>query len=112
MSRVFQSLISLLLLLFANAFANGSNDVMAKAASGFISSFSSVFIPILIFGAIISIGLSMARKKLEMLAYGCGTILLLGIVLAIVDFVKAHSTFFYGCWNRCCCFSGCHFCYC
>ena len=94
MSRVFQSLISLLLLLSASAVANGTNDVMAKAATGFISCFSSVFIPILIFGVIISIGLSMAQKKPEMLAYGCGTIFLIGLALVIIDFVKAHSAFF------------------
>ena len=94
MSRNFQSFISLLLLLSVSAVANDTNDVMAKAATGFVSSFTSIFIPLLIFGTIISIGLSMAQKKPEMLAYGCGTIFLIGLVLVIIDFVKAHSAFF------------------
>lgn len=94
MSRILQTFISVLFLLSAGAFASNTNDVMAKAASGFVSSFSSVFIPIIIFGAIISIGLSMAQKKPEILAYGCGTIFLIGLVLIIIDFIKTHSAFF------------------
>ena len=94
MSRVFQSLISLLLLLSVNAVANGTNDVMAKAATDFAGNFVSGIIPILVLVAIISIGLSMAQKKPEILAYGCGTIFLIGLVLVIIDFVKAHSNFF------------------
>lgn len=94
MSRIFQCVVCLMLLLSIGVLANNTNDVMAKAATGFVSGFTSIFIPLLIFGTIISIGLSMAQKKPEMLAYGCGTILLLGLILAIVDFIKAHSAFF------------------
>ena len=63
MRRVFQSLISLLLLLSVNAVANGTNDVMAKAATDFAGNFVSGIIPILVLVAIISIGLSMVQKK-------------------------------------------------
>ena len=94
MSRIFQCVVCLMLLLSIGVLANNTNDVMAKAATGFVSGFTSIFIPLLIFGTIISIGLSMAQKKPEMLAYGCGTIFLIGLVLTIIDFVKAHSAFF------------------
>ena len=88
---------SLLLLLFAlNAFANGA--MVSQMANGFFGSFFSFFLPIVVLGAILSIGLSLAQKKPEMLAYGCGTIFMfafvVGIILTIVDFIKAHSTAF------------------
>lgn len=94
MSRILQTFISLLFLLSAVAFAGNTNDVMAKAASGFVSNFFSVFIPIIILGTIISIGLSTAQKKPELLGYGCGTIFLIGLALVVIDFIKAHSAFF------------------
>lgn len=80
-------------LLLTSAFAD-NNAMVSQMSSAFLSSFTSIFIPLLIFGTIISIGLSMAQKKPEMLAYGCGTIFLIGLVLVIIDFVKAHSAFF------------------
>ena len=94
MSRVLRTIVFILFLLSTVVFANNTNDVMAKAAVGFVNSFSSVFIPILILGAIITIGLSMVQKKPEVVAYGCGIILLIGLALVIIDFIKAHSNFF------------------
>ncbi len=94
MSRVLRTVVFILFLLSTVVFANNTNDVMAKAAVGFVNSFSSVFIPILILGAIITIGLSMVQKKPEVVAYGCGIILLIGLALVIIAFIKAHSNFF------------------
>lgn len=81
-------------MLSVNAVANGTNDVMAKAATDFAGNFVSGIIPILVLVAIISIGLSMVQKKPEIMACGCLTIPLIGLVLVIIDFVKAHSNFF------------------
>ena len=92
--RFFQTAIFVLFLLSVDVLADSTNDVMAKAATGFVNSFSSVFIPIIIFGAIISIGFSMAQKKPEIIGYGCGTIFLIGLAMVIIDFIKTHSTFF------------------
>ena len=92
--RFFQTAIFVLFLLSVDVLADSSNDVMAKAATGFVNSFSSVFIPIIIFGAIISIGFSMAQKKPEIIGYGCGTIFLIGLAMVIIDFIKTHSIFF------------------
>lgn len=94
MSRVLRTIVFILFLLSTVVFANNTNDVMAKAAVGFVNSFSSVFIPILILGAIITIGLSMVQKKSEVVAYGCGIILLIALALVIIAFIKAHSNFF------------------
>jgi hypothetical protein len=88
-----KNIVFFIALLLTSAFA-GNSAMVSQMTSAFVSSFTSIFIPIVVFGAIISIGLSMAQKKPEMLAYGCGTILLLGLILVIVDFIKAHSAFF------------------
>ena len=56
------------------------------------------FFPIVALGAILSVGLSLAQKRPEFLAYGCGGIFLsvfiVGLILTIVEFVKAYSIFF------------------
>ncbi len=88
-----KNIVLFIALLLTSAFAD-NNAMVSQMSSAFLSSFTSIFIPLLIFGTIISIGLSMAQKKPEMLAYGCGTIFLIGLVLVIIDFVKAHSAFF------------------
>lgn len=96
MTLLIKKSILLLSLLALNVFAN--DTMVSQMANGFFSSFFSFFIPIVVLGAILSIGLSLAQKKPEMLAYGCGTIFLLaivgGIIITIVDFIKAHSTAF------------------
>lgn len=88
---------TLLLSFFAlNTFAN--DTMVSQMTNGFLSSFFSFFLPIVALGAILSVSLSLAQKKPKILAYGCGGIFLLlligGLILAIVEFVKAHSTFF------------------
>lgn len=79
-----------------NTFANDA--MISQMANGFLSSFFSFFLPIVALGAILSVGLSLAQKKPEILAYGCGGIFLLilvgGLILTIIEFIKAHSTFF------------------
>lgn len=76
-----------------------ANDAMiSQMSSAFFSSFFSFF-PIVALGAILSVGLSLAQKRPEFLAYGCGGIFLsvfiVGLILAIIEFVKAYSIFFY-----------------
>lgn len=88
-----KNIVLFIALLLTSAFAD-NNAMVSQMSSAFLSCFTSIFIPLLIFGTIISIGLSMVQKKPEMLAYGCGTIFLIGLVLVIIDFVKAHSAFF------------------
>ena len=88
---------SFLLSFFAlNAFANDA--MVSQMANGFFSSFFSFFIPIVALGAILSVALSLAQKKPEMLAYGCGTIFLLlvvaGLILTIVDFIRGRYVIF------------------
>ena len=87
----------LLLSLFAlNTFAN--DTMISQISNAFFSSFFSFFLPIVALGAILSVGLSLAQKRPEFLAYGCGGIFLLafvvGLILTIIEFVKAHSTAF------------------
>ncbi|WP_405327280.1 nuclease-related domain-containing protein [Fibrobacter sp.] len=87
----------ILIAFLANAaFAN--SPLGPQIATGFLDSFLSQFIPILIFGAIISIGLTILSKRPEFVAYGCGGIfiltLVIGILTTLIHFVKTHSTAF------------------
>ena len=88
-----KNIVFFIALLLTSAFA-GNSAMVSQMTSAFVSSFTSIFIPIVVFGAIISIVLSMAQKKPEILGVGCGIIFLIGLVLVIIDFVKAHSAFF------------------
>ncbi len=62
-------------------------------SSAFFSSFFSFF-PIVALGAILSVGLSLAQKRPEFLAYGCGGIFLsvfiVGLILTICQFDERH----------------------
>lgn len=65
-----------------------ANDAMiSQMSSAFFSSFFSFFLPIVALGAILSVGLSLAQKRPEFLAYGCGGIFLsvfiVGLILTI-----------------------------
>lgn len=65
-----------------------ANDAMiSQMSSAFFSSFFSFFLPIVALGAILSVGLSLAQKRPEFLAYGCGAIFLsvfiVGLILTI-----------------------------
>lgn len=88
----------LLLSLFLANVAFASSPLGPEIAAGFLDSFLSQFIPILILGAIISIGLTILSKRPEFVAYGCGGIfilaLVIGLLTTLIHFVKAHSTAF------------------
>lgn len=65
-----------------------ANDAMiSQMSSAFFSSFFSFFLPIVALGAILSVCLSLAQKRPEFLAYGCGGIFLsvfiVGLILTI-----------------------------
>lgn len=65
-----------------------ANDAMiSQMSSAFFSSFFSFFLPIVALGTILSVGLSLAQKRPEFLAYGCGGIFLsvfiVGLILTI-----------------------------
>ena len=75
-----------------------ANDAMiSQMSSAFFSSFFSFFLPIVALGAILSVGLSLAQKRPEFLAYGCGgfflSVFIVGLILTIIEFVKAYSIF-------------------
>ena len=83
--------------LFAlNTFANDA--MISQMANGFFSKFFSGLLLIAVLTAILSVGLSLAQKRPEFLAYGCGGIFLfafvVGLILTIIEFIKAHSTAF------------------
>ena len=78
--------------------AFASSPLCPQIAVGFLENFLSQFIPILIFGAIISVGLTILSKRPEFVAYGCGGVfilaLIIGLLTTLIHFVKAHSTAF------------------
>lgn len=89
---------SVLLLSFF-AICTFANDAMIpQMSNAFFSSFFSFFLPVVALGAILSVGLTLAQKRPEFLAFGCGGIFLLafvvGLILTIIEFIKAHSTAF------------------
>ena len=87
----------ILIALFANEVV-ANNALTQQMATGFLQGFFSQFIPYLILGTIISIGLSVISKRPEFVAYGCGGIfilaLVIGLLTSLIHFVKAHSTAF------------------
>ncbi len=89
---------SLLLLSLFAIYAFANDAMISQMSNAFFSSFFSNFLPIVALGAILSVGLSLAQKRPEFLAYGCGGIFLLavavGSILMIIEFIKAYSTFF------------------
>lgn len=86
------------LLLFFATITLANDAMVSQMSNAFFSSFFSFFLPIVALGAILSVGLSLAQKRPEFLAYGCGGIFLIaiaiGLVLIIIEFIKAHSTVF------------------
>ena len=96
MLRLLKKSILLSSLFAIYAFANDA--MISQMSNAFFSSFFSFFLPIVALGAILSVGLSLAQKRPEFLAYGCGGIFLLavavGLILMIIEFIKAHSTAF------------------
>ena len=57
-----KNIVLFIALLLTSAFAD-NNAMVSQMSSAFLGSFTSIFIPLLIFGTIISIGLSMAKRN-------------------------------------------------
>lgn len=72
---------SLLLLSLFAIYAFANDAMISQMSNAFFSSFFSYFLPIVALGAILSVGLSLAQKRPEFLAYGCGGIFLLAVAV-------------------------------
>lgn len=96
MLRLLKKSILLSSLFAIYAFANDA--MISQMSNAFFSIFFSGFLLIAVITAILSVGLTLAQKRPEFLAYGCGGIFLLafvaGIILTIIEFIKTHSTAF------------------
>ena len=93
MFRLLKKSILLSSLFAIYAFANDA--MISQMANGFFSKFFPGFLLIAVITAILSVGLTLAQKKPEILAYGCGGVFLLtficGLLLIVIEFIKASN---------------------